>query len=169
MAVTLLNWATSSHVKSLEMAFVLIDERRTDLSDRITGNPYVATIEVPLPSEPERLAFAARRRRARPTDGRARRTTRPSNSPRSAPACRSTICRCSSSRRSTAGQRLDSTLFRETQEAPDRAPVSGSARVHRAEVEARHGHRARGGEAAAARRRGTARARRARLRRRWAI
>jgi AAA+ superfamily predicted ATPase len=57
MAVTLLNWATSSHVKSLEMAFVLIDERRTDLSDRITGNPYVATIEVPLPTEAERLTF----------------------------------------------------------------------------------------------------------------
>ena len=57
MAVTLLNWATSSHVKSLEMAFVLIDERRTDLSDRITGNPYVATIEVPLPTEADRLTF----------------------------------------------------------------------------------------------------------------
>jgi AAA+ superfamily predicted ATPase len=57
MAVTLLNWATSSHVKNLEMAFVLIDERRTDLSDRITGNPYVATIEIPLPTEIERLAF----------------------------------------------------------------------------------------------------------------
>jgi SpoVK/Ycf46/Vps4 family AAA+-type ATPase len=57
MAVTLLNWATSPHVKSLEMAFVLIDERRSDMSDRITGNPYVATIEVPMPSERERLSF----------------------------------------------------------------------------------------------------------------
>jgi AAA+ superfamily predicted ATPase len=58
MAVTLLNWATSPHLKGLDMAFVLIDERRSDISDRITGNPYVATIEVPLPSERERLAFA---------------------------------------------------------------------------------------------------------------
>ena len=58
MAVNLLNWATSPHVKSLDMAFVLVDERRSDVSDRITGNPYVATIEVPLPSERERLAFA---------------------------------------------------------------------------------------------------------------
>ena len=57
MLVTLLNWATSAHVKRLEMAFVAIDERRTDLSDRITGNPHVATIEVPLPGEPERLAY----------------------------------------------------------------------------------------------------------------
>jgi hypothetical protein len=31
--------------------------------------------------------------------------------------------------------------------------MSGSARVHRTEVEARHGHRARGGEGASARRR----------------
>ncbi len=57
MAVTLLNWATSPHVKSLELAFVLIDERRMDLADRITGNPYIATIEVPMPAERERLAF----------------------------------------------------------------------------------------------------------------
>jgi SpoVK/Ycf46/Vps4 family AAA+-type ATPase len=57
MAVTLLNWATSTHVKRLDMAFVLIDERRSDLSDRITGNPHVATIEVALPGEHERLAF----------------------------------------------------------------------------------------------------------------
>ena len=58
MLVTLLNWATSAHVKRLEMACVLIDEKRADLSDRITGNPHVATLEVPLPEEPERLAFA---------------------------------------------------------------------------------------------------------------
>ena len=57
MLVTLLNWATSTHVKHLEMACVLVDERRSDVSDRVTGNPHVATIEVPLPSEPERLAF----------------------------------------------------------------------------------------------------------------
>ena len=57
MLVTLLNWATSTHVKHLEMACVLIDERRSDVSDRVTGNPHVATVEVPLPSEVERLAF----------------------------------------------------------------------------------------------------------------
>lgn len=57
MAVTLLNWATSAHVKRLQMAFVLIDERRTDVSDRLTGNPHIATIEVGLPSETERLDY----------------------------------------------------------------------------------------------------------------
>ncbi len=57
MLVTLLNWATSAHVKRLEMGCVLIDERRADMSDRLTANPHVAAIEMPLPGESERLAF----------------------------------------------------------------------------------------------------------------
>jgi AAA+ superfamily predicted ATPase len=55
--VTMINWATSPHVKRLNLAFVLVDEKRTDLSERLTGNPHVASIEVPLPSEPERARF----------------------------------------------------------------------------------------------------------------
>ncbi len=56
--VMLLNWATSPQVKRLNMAFVLVDEKLADLSDRLAGNPHVATIEIPLPVEKERLAFA---------------------------------------------------------------------------------------------------------------
>ena len=55
--VTMLNWAMSPHVKRLNMAFVLIDERLSDVSDRLTGNPHVASIEVPLPDEEERRLF----------------------------------------------------------------------------------------------------------------
>src|SRR5437660_3118707 len=55
--VTLLNWAMSPHVKQLNMAFVLIDERLADLSDRLTGSPHVATLDVPLPDEPARATF----------------------------------------------------------------------------------------------------------------
>src|SRR6185503_13028988 len=55
--VTMLNWAMSPHVKRLNMAFVMVDEKLADLSDRLTGNPHVATIEVPLPEETERAAF----------------------------------------------------------------------------------------------------------------
>ena len=61
--VTLLNWAMSPHVKRLNMAFVLIDEKLADLSDRLTSNPHVATIEVPLPDETERARRSSRRRR----------------------------------------------------------------------------------------------------------
>jgi ATP-dependent 26S proteasome regulatory subunit len=55
--VTMLNWAMSPHVKRLNMAFVLVDEKLADLSDRLTGNPHVASIEVPLPSETDRATF----------------------------------------------------------------------------------------------------------------
>jgi AAA+ superfamily predicted ATPase len=55
--VTMLNWAMSPHVKRLNMAFVLVDEKLADMSDRLTGNPHVATIEVPLPDVKAREAF----------------------------------------------------------------------------------------------------------------
>jgi AAA+ superfamily predicted ATPase len=55
--VTMLNWAMSPYVKRLNMAFVMIDEKLADLNDRLTGNPHVATIEVPLPAEADRRAF----------------------------------------------------------------------------------------------------------------
>ena len=55
--VTFLNWAMSPHVKHLNLAFVLVDEKLADLNDRLTGNPHVAAIEVPLPAEPDRERF----------------------------------------------------------------------------------------------------------------
>jgi SpoVK/Ycf46/Vps4 family AAA+-type ATPase len=53
----MINWATSPHVKRINMAFVLVDEKRADLSERLTSNPHVASIELPLPAEPERVKF----------------------------------------------------------------------------------------------------------------
>jgi AAA+ superfamily predicted ATPase len=55
--VTILNWASSPHLKRLNMAFVLIDEQVGAVSERIAGNPHAASIEIPLPDEKERLAF----------------------------------------------------------------------------------------------------------------
>src|SRR5437867_6785308 len=57
MLVTLLNWAKSPHVKKMPMAFVVMDERRSDLSERLVGSPHVASIEVPLPTVEERERF----------------------------------------------------------------------------------------------------------------
>jgi AAA+ superfamily predicted ATPase len=57
--VTLLNWASSPYVKRLNMAFVLIDPRLSSVAERLTGNPHVAAIEVPLPTAEERTAFLA--------------------------------------------------------------------------------------------------------------
>jgi hypothetical protein len=55
--VTLLNWAASPHVKRLNMAIVLMDESAAALSERITSNPYVSDIEVPMPNEAARGSF----------------------------------------------------------------------------------------------------------------
>ena len=55
--VTMLNWAMSPHIKRLNMAFVLVDEKLADVSERLAGNPHVATIEVPLPNQVERETF----------------------------------------------------------------------------------------------------------------
>ncbi|MEO6213337.1 MAG: AAA family ATPase [Vicinamibacterales bacterium] len=55
--VTMLNWAMSPHVKRLNMAFIMVDEKLADVSDRLAGNPHVATIEVPLPDQKERDTF----------------------------------------------------------------------------------------------------------------
>ncbi|MEP7352859.1 MAG: ATP-binding protein [Acidobacteriota bacterium] len=55
--VTLLNWASSPHVKRLNMAFVLIDESAAAMSERVTTNPYVGDVEVPMPDEPARERF----------------------------------------------------------------------------------------------------------------
>jgi SpoVK/Ycf46/Vps4 family AAA+-type ATPase len=57
LLVTLLNWATSPHVKRLNMAFVLLDERLTQLSERLVSNPHVATLEVTLPEEATRADY----------------------------------------------------------------------------------------------------------------
>ncbi|HEY0482927.1 MAG TPA: AAA family ATPase [Kofleriaceae bacterium] len=57
--VTLLNWASSPYVKRLNLAFVLIDPRLSSIAERLTGNPHVAAIEVPLPNVEERTAFLA--------------------------------------------------------------------------------------------------------------
>jgi AAA+ superfamily predicted ATPase len=55
--VTLLNWATSPHVKRLNMAFVLVDEKLSDLNERLAGNPHVASLEISLPEEEDRKRF----------------------------------------------------------------------------------------------------------------
>jgi len=55
--VTMLNWAMSPQVKKMNMAFVLVDERLADVSDRLAGNPHIATIEIPLPDAADREQY----------------------------------------------------------------------------------------------------------------
>jgi AAA+ superfamily predicted ATPase len=56
--VTLLNWAASPHLKRLNMAFLVIDEKLSALNERLTASPHTAAIEIPLPDEATRARFA---------------------------------------------------------------------------------------------------------------
>ena len=55
--VTLLNWAASPHIKRLNMAIIVMDESAGALSERVTSNPYVSSVEVPMPDEADRERF----------------------------------------------------------------------------------------------------------------
>ena len=55
--VTLLHWAASPYLKRLNVAFVLIDDELARVSERLTQNPHVACLDIPLPDEPTRRAY----------------------------------------------------------------------------------------------------------------
>jgi AAA+ superfamily predicted ATPase len=55
--VQFLSWAQNPYIKRVNIAFVLVAERPSELNDRLVQNPHVATIEVPLPSREERELF----------------------------------------------------------------------------------------------------------------
>lgn len=55
--VTFLNWAASPYIKRTNVAIVLLESQLAYVSERLTGNPHVATIEVQLPKEVERKRF----------------------------------------------------------------------------------------------------------------
>jgi AAA+ superfamily predicted ATPase len=55
--VRMIGWAANPYIKRLNIAFVLIVDRLSELSERLSQNPYVATIEVPLPGMEERRRY----------------------------------------------------------------------------------------------------------------
>jgi AAA+ superfamily predicted ATPase len=55
--VTVLNWAKNPYIKRVNFAFCLITERLSDLHDGLVQNAHTHRVELPFPSEPERLAF----------------------------------------------------------------------------------------------------------------
>jgi AAA+ superfamily predicted ATPase len=57
--VRFLGWAANPYIKRLNIAFCLITEKLSELSERLVNSPYVVTIEIPLPSAPERREFIA--------------------------------------------------------------------------------------------------------------
>ncbi len=57
--VRFLSWASNPYIKRLNVAFCLITEKLSEVSERLVNNPYVASIEIPLPSETDRRRFIA--------------------------------------------------------------------------------------------------------------
>jgi len=54
---TLVKWASDPQFLSGDLSIVLITENLADITPRISRNPYVANIELALPTEEERLEF----------------------------------------------------------------------------------------------------------------
>lgn len=55
--VRLIAWAQNPYIKRVNMAFCLIAEKMSELSDRLIQNPHVAAIEIPLPDEAARRVY----------------------------------------------------------------------------------------------------------------
>lgn len=59
--VQFLGWARNPYIRRVNMAFVLISEGLSEVNDRLTGSPYVASIEIPMPDRKTRQLFVANR------------------------------------------------------------------------------------------------------------
>lgn len=55
--VRLLHWAQNPHIRRQNIAFCLIADRLAEVNNRLVENPYVSTIEIPLPDESRRRQF----------------------------------------------------------------------------------------------------------------
>ena len=47
--VRCISWAANPYIKRLNMAFCLVTEKLSEVSERLVNNPHVASIEIPLP------------------------------------------------------------------------------------------------------------------------
>lgn len=56
--VRLLEWAQNPYVKRLNIAFCLVVDKLSEVNSRLVQNPYVASVEVPMPATKERASFA---------------------------------------------------------------------------------------------------------------
>lgn len=59
--VRFLGWAANPYIKRLNIAFCLITEKLSEVAERLVNSPYVATIEIPLPTADSRREFISNR------------------------------------------------------------------------------------------------------------
>jgi AAA+ superfamily predicted ATPase len=60
--VRFLGWAANPYIKRLNIAFCLITDKLSEIAERLINSPYVATIEIPLPTADDRREFILTRR-----------------------------------------------------------------------------------------------------------
>ncbi|MEQ9411297.1 MAG: AAA family ATPase [Fuerstiella sp.] len=61
--VRFLDWARNPYIRRVNMAFCMVAENLSEVNDRLTQSPYVATIEVPMPDRDARQRFVSARAR----------------------------------------------------------------------------------------------------------
>ena len=66
--VRFLDWARNPYIRKVNMAFCLVCESLSEVNDRLTGSPYISTIEIPMPNAVARQQFVDARVTREPTD-----------------------------------------------------------------------------------------------------
>lgn len=69
--VRFLDWARNPWIRRINMAFCLISESISELNERLSSSPFVATVEIPMPDEAARQSFISERFRRNPPKGTA--------------------------------------------------------------------------------------------------
>ena len=59
--VRFLDWARNPYIRRVNMAFCLISESLSEINERLTSSPYVASIEIPMPDRHAREQFVLQR------------------------------------------------------------------------------------------------------------
>ncbi len=67
--VRFLDWARNPWIRRVNMAFCVVSENISELNERLTSSPFVATVEIPMPDAAARESFIAERFRTNSTKG----------------------------------------------------------------------------------------------------
>ena len=55
--VRFLSWAQNPYIKRVNIAFVLVADRLSEINERLVQSPHVASIEIPMPARDDRESF----------------------------------------------------------------------------------------------------------------
>ena len=67
--VRFLDWARNPWIRRVNMAFCVVSEGLSEINERLTSSPFIATIEIPMPDATARQSFIAERFRTNSSKG----------------------------------------------------------------------------------------------------